>query len=683
MRLHGPGSLLLSLLALPLFAGVFEANRGQTAPDVLFVARDQAGPVYVRRDGWSVVANGRAARFRFANARSVTPEAVEPLASRSNYFIGKDPSRWIREVPHFGAVRYRNVYRGIDAVLHHDNGSLEYDFIVAPHIDPGAIAIDVDGALQLGNGLVQRKPVAFQTIDGTRHNVDVSYALHGHRISFVVGDYDRAHPLTIDPEITFSTFFGGSNDDIAYVVAVDDEGSAYFAGATYSLDLPLKTPYQSTNKSSPTTEDAFVAKFNASGALVYSTYLGGQNGYDRITAIAVDKSGYAYVGGETHTLQFPTTPGAFQTTGNPRVGSDGFLTRLTPNGNQLVFSTYLAATNTNVNSTERMKAIAVLPNSEIYFAMTTEHPSFPMTPGAFISNGCGSVVSGVVGKLNASGSTLLASTYMCGGLWDTAEGLALDSAGNVYVAGSFSSNPFPYNAPSKIASKGFDDSYVAKLNPGLTQLLGLAGFGGFFSEWTSDIAIDDEDNIWVSGKTRSNDFSPLVAPTQPTFGGAENCMTRSRTRASQVCGDAFLVKLDPSMNFVFSTYIGGLGDDEITQLAIGAGGRVYASGTTTSANFPSVASPFGPFRGQWDALLGSFLPNGKTEWLGPVGGSDREEGISVATGPGAVWMVGWTASQAFPTQNAFKSVLGNLDEDAFVMRVTTPLDIPRRRAVRR
>lgn len=694
MRSRLLGSLLV-IFTTPLFAlplgGVFEANRGQTNPAVRFLARGETERVLVRADGWSVAAGGMTTHFRFANARPARLESIEPRESRSHYFIGRDASRWIREIPHFGAVAYRGVYPGIDAVLHHRNGSFEYDFLVAPGIDPAAIAVDVDGAratlrddgaLRFDNGLVQKKPVAFQSIGGERRPVDVAYALDGNRIRFVLGTYDSAHPLTIDPEITFSTFYGGTNDDIAYVVTVDDAGAAYVGGATYSLDLPLRNPFQSTNKSSPTTEDAFLAKFDAKGALVYATYIGGQNGYDRITAIAVDKDGYAYVGGETHTLQYPTTLGAFQTNGNPRVGSDGFLTRFTPNGNQLVFSTYLASTNQTLQSIERMKAIIPLPNSEVYFALTTEHPSFPMTPGAFISNGCINGINAVVGKLNASGSTLLASTYMCGGGADDVEGLALDSAGNVYLTGQFDAKAFPYNAPSKIAPNGFRDGYVAKLNPGLTQILGVAGFGGSFSEWPGDIVIDERDNVWIAGKTSSRDFVPLVAPTQPTFGGDGQCMFRSRTRITSICGDAFLLKFDTSLNVVFSTYVGGSGDDEFTQLATGAGGRVYASGTTSSANFPSVSSPWGPFRGAWDAVLASFLPSGKTEWMGPIGGTDREEGIYVATGRGAVWMVGRTASQGFPMVNPFKGTLGNLDEDAFVMRVAAPVDIPRNRTTR-
>lgn len=690
---------LLSLLSLAASATTgtttFEANRGQTSPEVRYLARAPEGHIRVGTHGWSVIANDRATHFHFANAREPRLEAREPRDSRSNYFLGQDPSRWLRDVPHYDALVYRNVYAGVDAVLHHRRGTFEYDFLIASGVDPRVIAVEVtgaqpvlrsDGSLSFDSGLVQKKPIAFQEIAGQRRPVDVTYSLAGNRIQFALGAYDADHPLIIDPEIQLSTFFGGTNDDVAYAVATGQDGSVYIGGATYSLDLPTKNPYQSTNRSAPTTEDAFLAKFTATGQLVYATYIGSDVGYDEITAIAIGAQGHAFVGGQTHSRNFPTTPGAFQPRGTPTVGADGFLTKFSPSGNTLVFSTYLAAASETASSIERMKAVVPRPNGDVYFLLSSEHPSFPMTPGAFISNGCKST-STVVGKINSTGTALLASTYVCGGRSDVAESMVLDQAGNVYIAGDFSSNPFPFNYAEKIAPRfAYRDGFVAKLNGELTSMLSLVQLGGDSGEWLSSIVIDDDDVLWVGGKTSSDDFEPLVSPTQPTYAGPKGtnspCMFRNHPKSDVICGDAILVKLDTSLKVLFSTYLGGNGDDEITGLAMGSGGRVYASGTTSSPNFPSVNAQWGSFHGAWDAFVGSFLPSGKTEYLATIGGTAREEGIAIATGPGALWMTGWTASQLFPTKNAFKGTLGNLDEDAFLFKLDIPRELSKRRATR-
>ncbi|HWW61648.1 MAG TPA: hypothetical protein VN181_09790, partial [Thermoanaerobaculia bacterium] len=163
---------------------VFEPNRGQAGGDVRFLGREKGSVILAGDGGWNVTLRAQATiRFRIADAPNAKPEAAQPLESHSNYFIGNDASRWLRDVPHYDSIRYRDVYPGIDAVIH----PFEYDFIIAPGADPDQIGVIVDGAEPKFRGdaivagdLVQKKPVAYQERGGVRHDVDVRYALDGH-----------------------------------------------------------------------------------------------------------------------------------------------------------------------------------------------------------------------------------------------------------------------------------------------------------------------------------------------------------------------------------------------------------------------------------------------------------------------------------------------------------------------
>src|SRR5262249_42449573 len=151
------------------------------------------------------------------------------------------------------------------------------------------------------------------------------------RIGFAVGPYDKARPLVIDPVLLYSTFLGGSSNDVGSAIAVDQSGNAYITGSTTSSDFPTQQAEQATSGGGT---DVFVAKIDPSGsALVYSTYFGG-SGDDSGAGIAVDALGQAYVAGLTKSSNFPTTPGAYQ----PACGGDGdaLVIKLNASGSALI-----------------------------------------------------------------------------------------------------------------------------------------------------------------------------------------------------------------------------------------------------------------------------------------------------------------------------------------------------------
>ena len=185
-------------------------------------------------------------RMRFEGSNS-TPEiaGTNPLPGKINYFIGNDPTKWHTDIPSYGAVRYKGVYPGVDAVFYGNQQRLEYDFVVAPGADPKAIALNIEGARKLGvnsrgdltmsvagGAVALQKPVVYQEVNGVRREIAGNYLIaDNHEVRFSVADYDRTQPLTIDPVLNYSTYIGGEAQDTADGIALDAAGDAYIAGS--------------------------------------------------------------------------------------------------------------------------------------------------------------------------------------------------------------------------------------------------------------------------------------------------------------------------------------------------------------------------------------------------------------------------------------------------------------------
>jgi len=410
-----------------------------------------------------------ALRMRFVGANDAAEITGEDeLAGKTNYFTGNDRQQWRANVANYARVRYREIYKGVDVAYYGTQQQLEYDFVISPGADPRNIALEFDGAKRIevdaqgelvlhttGGAVRQHKPKIYQEIDGEQRTIEGRYVVrHKNTIGFEVADYDRAKPLVIDPILSYATYLGGSTDTFTPYLAVDSSGSAYITGTTTSIDFPTVNPFQaSANHNQPgNLSVGFVTKLNAAGtAFVYSTYLGSPNTV--INSIAVDANGNAYVAGFTGSNQFPTTPGAFlrfnPDRGGP--GSGGFVTKLSPNGASLVYSTYIASPTTLTFSGggagDNLNAIAVDAQGNAYIAGRTNEPTFPTTPNAFhAAPAPGSAKDILVFKLNASGSALVYSTFLGSGddrSFAVANSIAVDSSGNAYLTGQTLPTTFP------------------------------------------------------------------------------------------------------------------------------------------------------------------------------------------------------------------------------------------------
>jgi len=385
--------------------------------------------------------------------------------------------------------------------------------------------------------------------------------------------------------LIYSTYLGGSGPDEPFGITVDASGSAYVTGWTASSNFPTtKGALQTTPGGGY--DDAFVTKLSPTGsALVYSTYLGGKS-YDEAHGIAVDASGNAYVTGFTYSSNFPIVAGAHQSA----LGGydDAFVSKLNPTGTALIYSTYLGG-----SGYDEGHGIAIDSSGNAYVTGFTYSSNFPTTRGVLQTTARGGF-DAFVTKLNATGSTLLYSTYLGGSNDDFAYGIAVDSSGNAFVTGKTYSSNFPTTAGAFQTkpgiSGGYDDAFVVKLNPAGSALVYSTYLGGSGHDAGAAIAIDALGDAAVTGDTYSTNFPTTPGAFQTTLGGL-NVGFMSKLNAT---GSALL----------YSTYMGGVNTQAGTGIAVDASDNIYVVGWSNSNNFPTSTGVFEPkFAGNQNAFV--------------------------------------------------------------------------------
>ena len=502
--------------------------------------------------------------------------------------------------------------------------------------------------------MVQSQPYIYQQIGDEVVEVEGGFRLGSdNTYGFHVAAYNNYYPLIIDPLLFhYSTYLGGLLSDVGYGIAVDSEGNAYVTGYTASANFPTQNPYQGTllgdsdvfvtklaqdgaslvystylgsqgdeaghdiavdveghayvtgytTSSSPpfpTTSgalqtahcggrDAFVTMLSRDGDfLVYSTYLGGGDD-DEGNGIALDWQNHAYVTGKTlssYPARFPTNLGAFQTANAG--GWDAFVTRLTPAGNAFVYSTYLGG-----SYTDEGWDIAVDVEGHAYVTGKTWFgwpDAFPTTANAFQTASAGSG-DAFVTRLAPQGNVLRYSTYLGGEDIDYGYGIAVDSVGNAYVTGQTQSTDFPTQNPYQGTFAGWHDVFVTKLSGRGDFLVYSTYLGGEGADYGRGIALDSEDNAYVTGYTNSDDF-PTQNAYQGTYYGHE---------------DVFVTKLASDGNaLVYSTYLGGGAEDRGRDITVDSNAHAYVTGSTQSSSFPTTPHAFQPTYA-WEYIGGDF-----------------------------------------------------------------------------
>jgi len=390
--------------------------------------------------------------------------------------------------------------------------------------------------------------------------------------------------------LLFSTFLGGTDGrgNPAFALALDSTGAATICGQTWSADFPTT---QGAFQSSPAgsginAADAFVTRLDLSGALWYSTYLGG-SGLDRANGIALDPTGAATVCGQTASPDFPTSSGAFQTAYGGG-GGDAFVTRIGPSGGALLYSTYLGGWFYDL-----AVDVALDASGAATVCGDADSNHFPTTPGAFMPGSGWRLTDAFVARLDPSGGALLYSTFLGGSGNEHAHALAIDLTGAATVCGHTASQDFPTSSGAFQTLNGgsLHEQFVARLDPSGGTLLYSTYLGGSGADWTSDLALDATGVVTVCGQTQSPDFPTTPGAFQPSLSGGQS---------------AFVTQLDRSGRaLLYSTYLGGSAFDRANAVTLDAAGTATVFGKTFSSDFPTTPgagqsnSPVQSWAGLW------------------------------------------------------------------------------------
>jgi len=594
----------------------FEPNQGQAAATVQFLSRGAGYAIFLAPG--KVVLNLERQKPASAPATGQTPEAASadtlrmsliganakanavglaPQPGVVSYFIGNDPKNWRSGIPTYGKVNYGQIYPGVDLIFYGNQRQLEYDFVVAPGADPSRIAWRIDGArasidaegnlvLSAPNGPASfKKPVLYQMNGDQKTPVEGSFAVAGHEIRFRLGSYDHSRALIIDPVLSYATYLAGSSTDhiglptgpgnlavgMSQGIALDSAGSVYVTGYTYSIDFPTKTPYQPA----PPTKVAGVS------------------------------------------------PGQWPS---------AFVTKFSPDGSSLVYSTYLGG-----NGYDNAYAIAVDSSGNAYVTGETDSPDFPVTNGAYQTvcspapNNTGAPVqnssdcyssntSAFVTKLNPTGTSLVYSTFLGGnGSWAYATAIAVDGAGRAYIAGNENEDCYrgqPYTFQSCFPTTngaviggaqpvGGDPqfAFVAAFDPTGAQLLYSTLFGDLNFQCTiacggdtygTGIAVDASGYFYLVGETMASNLPTTAGVIQPTGAPLGNPATYVQAWRG------FIAKFNPvtsagGASLAYSTYLGGkTGNtgDFISGIAIDNESYAYVVGFTNSKDFPVTSGAY-------------------------------------------------------------------------------------------
>ena len=617
-------------------------------------------------------------RLRFEGASAAASfNASEPMLAPSNYFVGHS----FRSAEGFGRLGRKSVYPGIDVVFYGNGQHLEYDFNLAPGADPSRIRMRFDGAdsvsvnergeiaLKLGSGeLIQQVPVVYQkSKSGETVAVESSYRLAADgTVRLVLGQYNPAEALVIDPSILYTAYLGGTYADSATVIAHDSNGFVYIGGYTFSTDFPaggnVVLQFPPGSASSPSL--CWVMKVNPFAAnknnvIIYSTYFGGELN-SNLTSMVVDANGVIYFAGTTLTPDMQVTANAFQgTLPNTNAVNIGFVAVIDPTqagiAGLLYSSYYGGATATNV-----INGIATL-NGLIYIAGWTSTDDLPLAGNSYQTTRAGGddVFLAEIDPSQAGTSGLIYATYLGGTQEDVARSLAVDSSGIMYVTGFTVSPEFPttLNAISTTYLGG-EDAFILKMDPSSGSLIYSSFVGGSGLDIATKLYLEPTNHVAITGYTFSTDLPITPNAFQPINHGN---------------GDAFIMDLDLTKTglsaVLYSSYYGGSDTDVSYDIRRDSNGLLYFAGYTLSADLPVSSGALNTTSdgGGLDGFVAVIDPAHSLVYSSFITSPGYQSAYGVDyDSSGNVYVVGLASSNVFPPGQANKAE-GDANYDGFFL----------------
>ena len=623
------GRIRASMNALPLG---FEANQGQTDQQVKYTARGNGYAVFLTEKETvfaltsgqpsSKVSRGSlGAKSQTQSAETTKSAAIDmrllggnpkpqisagaELPGTINYYTGSNPKNWRTGVKQYASVAYRDVYPGVNMVFHGEQRQLEFDFVVAPGADAKAIGMGFKGADKL--------------VTDESGNLVLTAA---------AGDVVLHKPVAYQEK-------NGKRENVVVAFQVKNDQQVGLQLGAYDASRELVVD----------------------PSLSYATYLGGA-AEDDAYAVAIDGSGQAYVTGQTKSTNFPTVAGAYS--GTSKGGFDVFVSKIAANGSSLVYSTYIGGSGDDAGT-----AIALDGSGNAFVVGGTASSSDFPTHGAFQSTFGGGSLDAFVLELASNGGSLTFSTFLGGSGDDVANGVAVDTAGGVYVAGFTTSTNFPLQGPYQNTLNGISNAFVTKLNSS-GSTLAYSTYLGEGGDVATAVAVDSTGNAYVTGATPAPTFPTTTGAFQTTCGTGANC--------NGGLNDAFVTKFNSTgSNLLYSTFLGGEGSDQGLGIAVDGSGDAYVTGLTQSPlHFPVKLAIQGTFGGGiQDAFVTELNPTGTgLVYSTYLGGSLDDAGSSIAIdGSNNAYVVGQTNSTDFPKAAATQGALKG-GRDAFVSQIS-------------
>ncbi len=629
------GLTFLAIWKNPMFAQAglrFIENKGQWAENVRFMAETPGANLWFERGAVVIdrydadaldhthadlrVDVGRpeharldrhAVRIRFVNANAIcTVKGRLHTPGTYNYFLGNDPANWGVNARAYSEVLMTDVAPGCNAIFRTGRTGPKYDLVLAPGADPHAVHIAYDGAteLQLRNGalivgtslgrLTERIPLAYQDIDGKRITVECRYTLKNGIVGFAPGPYNNAHPLIIDPELSFATFSGSISNNFGYSATFDAAGFLYAGSTAFGNQYPITVGAYQTTWAGGTTDIA-ITKYDTTGSfLVWSTYIGG-SAAEMPHSLIVDNNDQVIILGTTASINFPTAANAFDNTfaggtaftpaglglSYPN-GSDMIIAKLSANGSALLGSTYLGGTgNDGLNSAPALKfnyadevrgEVLLDTLGNIWITSCTQSTNMPLTAGAAQSTFAGGGHDGYVARFNPGLTQLQYASYLGGSGADAVYSGEFDTSGRLFVSGGTTSTDLPASpsAWSPSNNGGTADAFAARFSVSGAVIEALTYYGSGAYDQAYFVELDGNNDVYLFGQTS--------APSgQLHLNAAYNIPA----------GGQFIAKLDQDLGQLLLAARTGSGDGtpdiSPTAFLVDVCDKIYTSGWGSSA----------------------------------------------------------------------------------------------------